>query len=302
MRSIPADFPELFFYDNYSYYDGSETGKWVIFPTYYYDKATAFPKQRTLELQTGLILNRIRSLPNLTPYRKCLAIHDFLTRNIEYDMAAYESEDKNEHFPSYTLENVLISGKKKATCSGIAKAFKYLCNQMGIPCMFVVGWSSKPNERTGNENWRANSTSWDHAWNIVQTEYGTGHIDVTWDICLTKKEQPLRYDYFFLPDQMMSQDHIFKNCPRCSPTGKSYYEINGLYFQSLQEIDRYVSIWMKRGKRYFCFKVGDRCPHEEVKNIVYKRGCELLTYKWMMYTYPNYEQRVFLFTFPEQQS
>lgn len=297
MRSLPFDFPELFFYYNYRYRKGVRPGEWTIFPMYFYDRITTERKQEKLAYQTKRILDKVKSIPNPTPYRESLALHNILVRNCEYDKRASGPDKTMLLFSSRTIEGVLISNEKIAVCAGITKAFKYLCDQLGIPCMAAAGWSADPRNLSEMEKWRKSPTSWTHVWNIVRTEYGLGHIDVTWDMCLTDKGGPIRYDYFFLSDQEMRRDHLYKDCPECKSTGMNYYGSHNLLFRSLRELDQYISRQMRGGKRHFCFKVAKGSWDNTVKNIVYKRGCELLPSGWTMITTQNAAQGIYEFTF-----
>ena len=59
MRSLPFDFPELFFYYNYRYRKGVRPGEWTIFPMYFYDRITTERKQEKLAYQTKQILDKV---------------------------------------------------------------------------------------------------------------------------------------------------------------------------------------------------------------------------------------------------
>ena len=88
-------------------------------------------------------------------------VHDYLIDNIDYDTTLAK---KN----IYDIYGALV--QKSCVCEGYAKAFKYLIDQMEIPCVMVIGQATNTNGQTEN-----------HAWNYVQIENNWYAIDCTWD-------------------------------------------------------------------------------------------------------------------------
>jgi hypothetical protein len=98
-------------------------------------------------------------------YGKLKDIHDYLCRNVVYDLGATYA-----HEPY----GALVQGK--AVCEGYAEAFKLLCDKYNIPCALIVG--------VGNSE--------AHMWNYVQMENGYWYaVDVTWD-----DQSSIYYDFF----------------------------------------------------------------------------------------------------------
>ena len=91
--------------------------------------------------------------------------------------------------------------QKSCVCEGYAKAFKYLIDQMEIPCVMVIGQATNTNGQTEN-----------HAWNYVQIENNWYAIDCTWDdpvvIGNGKVGNDVRYRYFLRGSSIMSKDHV----------------------------------------------------------------------------------------------
>ena len=91
---------------------------------------------------------------------KIKAVHDYLVNNIDYN------GDKES--TAYGIYGALVD--RRAVCEGYAKAFKYILDDMGIPCIVVRG-IAKNNE----------GESEGHAWNYVKVNNEWYAVDVTWD-------------------------------------------------------------------------------------------------------------------------
>ena len=105
-------------------------------------------------------------------YDKLLAAHDWLTHHNRY----------NPYYPTYSQSQIGDTpwsafsamegnnGQQAPVCEGYSRAFKVLCDKMGIPCILMSGVA----KIGGNEG--------GHMWNYVQMENGKWYaIDVTWD-------------------------------------------------------------------------------------------------------------------------
>lgn len=103
------------------------------------------------------IINKVR---NLDEVKQIEFVHDYLIDNTEYDL--------NAGATIYNAYGSLID--KRAVCEGYAKAFKYILDDLEIPCIIVCG--------TGTNS--ANLTE-SHAWNYVFVKGKWYAVDVTWD-------------------------------------------------------------------------------------------------------------------------
>lgn len=104
-------------------------------------------------------------------------IHDYLVEISEY---------KDLEAPySHEMPGVLLYGI--GVCEGISKAFKYLCDKLGIQSGIIVG------------NVKGEDTA--HAWNQICIEGDWYNIDVTFDMNLSRSAGDLRYDYFNVSDK-----------------------------------------------------------------------------------------------------
>ena len=87
-------------------------------------------------------------------YEQLLYIHDWLILNNQYNTAASASEDKEANRVPYTPVSAL-TGEEDPVCEGYAQAFKLLCDELDIPCLYVIGYA-----------WTGSAWSL-HTWNQV---------------------------------------------------------------------------------------------------------------------------------------
>ncbi len=102
-----------------------------------------------------------KQLEGLTDYEKIKEVHNWLIDNIEYDVNLEADEP-------YSISGALTEGK--AVCEGYARSFKYIMDELKIPCVLVSGTGTNSNGQTES-----------HAWNYVQLDGKWYAIDVTWD-------------------------------------------------------------------------------------------------------------------------
>ena len=92
-------------------------------------------------------------------YEKIRNVHNWIIDNVKYDANAEEP---------YSILGALIEGK--AVCEGYARSFKYIMDNLQIPCVLVSGTGTNSQGETES-----------HAWNYVQLDGKWYAIDVTWD-------------------------------------------------------------------------------------------------------------------------
>ena len=123
----------------------------------------------------------------MSDYEIAKALHDYLALNNEYDMRYYSGGMPRI---SYTAYGALVN--RTSVCAGYALAYERLMDQVGIPCEYVTGMTTRGS----------------HAWNIVQIDGEWYHVDVTWDDPTPDREGYVRYKYFLKSDKAMSRDHV----------------------------------------------------------------------------------------------
>lgn len=99
------------------------------------------------------------------------AVHDYLCDTVSYQQNTY----------AWTAAGVFLKDRQ-VVCEGYAKAFKILCDRMGVETVLVPGSALKSN---GNRE--------GHMWNCVKMENGNWYlVDVTWD----DQSSGIRHTYF----------------------------------------------------------------------------------------------------------
>lgn len=132
-----------------------------------------------------------KQLEGLSDYEKIKEVHNWLINNIEYDVDI-EAEEP------YSISGALTEGK--AVCEGYARSFKYIMDELDIPCVLVSGTATNSNNATES-----------HAWNYVEL-YGKWYaIDVTWDDPIVVGNgyisDETRYRYFLKGKNNFLQSH-----------------------------------------------------------------------------------------------
>ena len=124
-------------------------------------------------------------------YEDIKMVHDYLVHNISYDSSLSKQN-------IYNIYGALVN--RECVCEGYARAFKYLLDELDIPCVMVIGTGTNSQGETEN-----------HAWNYVQLNGNWYAVDSTWDDPVvigggTASEQS-RYKYFLVGREIIDQDH-----------------------------------------------------------------------------------------------
>ena len=124
--------------------------------------------------------------------------------NIEYDVISYF----NDEIPAQSAEEVFRT--KKGVCAGYSRLYQYLCNQLGMTCEEISGYSKGYGYDQREE--QGVSLEKDHAWNAVQISDHWYLIDSTWGTgTLTKTKifkRELNCYYFLAPPHQMIYHHL----------------------------------------------------------------------------------------------
>ncbi len=124
-------------------------------------------------------------------YTKIAKIHNWLIYFISY-------ENNENSKDQYTIYGALKNGK--AVCEGYSRAFKYLMDGIGVPCVLVSG--------TGTNSQGQTET---HAWNYVQINEKWYAVDVTWDDPVVtggvKLINEMKYKYFLKGSKEFFKEH-----------------------------------------------------------------------------------------------
>lgn len=151
------------------------------------------------QVKNSIILNNTGDT-----YQNIKMVHDYLVDNLEYDTTLSKEN-------IYDIYGALVN--KVAVCEGYARAFKYIMDEMKIPCTLVIGKGTNSQGQTEN-----------HAWNYVQLNGKWYAIDATWDDPIVsgggRASRESKYKYFLKGSNSFNQDHIPNG--QFTPDGKVF--------------------------------------------------------------------------------
>lgn len=182
LLAIIKDHPEIFWVD-YSkvVIKKSLFDTILIFNIYYSEQRVHQLSAEAIAWKTEIV----SKLPSCFSNKdKAWLLFDYLARQVSYG--------KQSDSSSQTIIGPL-SKSHVSVCEGIAKSYKFLCDKAGIPCIVVFGKAY-------------NDTSvGEHAWNIIETESGYKHVDVTAELCHAQKKGIATQTGFLHSDSDMYQ-------------------------------------------------------------------------------------------------
>ena len=152
----------------------------------------------------------IGNMQNMNIYQKIKYAHDYIIDNFDYS---------NESETGYDIYGGLVG--KKGVCEAYAESFKYILDEVGIPCILVCG-TAKNSEGVEEK----------HEWNYVQLEGKWYAVDATWDDPIVKGRGRLseeqKHAYFMVGSNSINKDH----------TVSGYISGTGMEF-SYPELEKY---------------------------------------------------------------
>ena len=190
---LDYDLPEAFWvgnvfrwYPTYSYQCLFSRGKWTLNYTlqmilvldsydFRLNKAEYTTPQSVfdgIEEYNSLIKEIFRELPDTSVYHQTKYLNNWLTTHNGYSSALVIGKK----IPAMAWSPISAlrgsTGYDGPVCEGYARAFKILCDRLGIPATLAVGMaSSYPNDKPE-----------DHMWNEVKMDDGKWYgVDVTWN-------------------------------------------------------------------------------------------------------------------------
>lgn len=202
IEAYTYDNPEVFYISPSKMYLNIETRTKGIKTTYNVyinsgEQANYLADEFSSEEQVDTAINSINEVKNKilanrtsNTYQNIKMAHDYLVDSVEYD-STVEMEN------IYNAYGALVN--RMSVCEGYAKAFKYLMDELQIPCVLVIGNGTNSQGQTEN-----------HAWNYVQLDGTWYAIDVTWDDPvvtggIASKES--KYKYFLKGLDTFNRDH-----------------------------------------------------------------------------------------------
>lgn len=221
-----------------------------------------------------------------TDYEKCRWIHNYLVKSVRYN---FEAVSYPNNFPEAFEIDGVFKGKR-AVCEGIAKAYKFLCDKLGVESLIAFGTATS--EYFGQDLL--------HAWNIIKIENQFMHVDVTWDIGVSESSKYMRYDYFCISDMYLKKDHIFSNFPLCETDDWSYFYRKRRVFSGVKQLKGYLEEELKNKKNIFYFKIiwEKDIPsdiQDRIQNLIKKMVAQYYHCAFSIELIPNSEQMCFFY-------
>lgn len=150
------------------------------------------------------VKNQILARRTSNSYQNIKMVHDYLVDTIEYDTSISKAN-------IYNVYGALIN--HVSVCEGYARAFKYLMDEMQIPCVLVIGKGTNSQGQTEN-----------HAWNYIQLNGTWYAVDSTWDDPVVTGgghvREESKYRYFLKGNNTFQKDHIPSG--QFTPNGKVF--------------------------------------------------------------------------------
>lgn len=223
--AITLDNPHLFYLDQQRIMTRISAIHVEVIPFYYYDKLTSDKYAKTIQKAVNKIMQQAH-VEGKSDFERVKILHDILANNVSYDFDALDTKNKQNEIFAHNILGVFLT--KKAVCEGIAKVFKILLNVADIKCIVVNG------------NAALHGKYEPHAWNIVNIEGQSYHLDSTWDVCNSEDGQ-INYDYFNLTDEDIIKDHSdYSGVPKCSMSQFNYFEMTGSRIERKNDLEKYI--------------------------------------------------------------
>lgn len=140
--------------------------------------------------------------PATNDVEKVRSFYVWIAENISYDVQAFLKGILKQYSPEEVLQ------KRKAVCQGYSGLFKALCEEVGIQCEMIPGYSKGYGYVSRNS-----FTNSDHAWNAVYLNNKWHLLDVTWGAGGINDKQKFVKDFnedYFLTD---TATFVFKHIP-----------------------------------------------------------------------------------------
>jgi len=263
IRYVAYDNPGLFYVDFGRYSLAYSAVNTTVQSKFLYNDRQIADYEKQLQSAIAGIL-AAHKFDSMDKYDRELVLHDYLVKNVSY---ADGDTDSGMH----SVIGALVS--RRAVCEGYAKAFKLLCDQVGVPCIVVSGMGTpldRPEEL--------------HAWNIVKLDGACAHVDVTWDSS-TRGDSDTCYDHFNLTDEDAAKDHTWDRAllPACTSSQNNYYVRNKQCVGNRAEFKGYVASQVKKGKKVITVRLAgqERTP-DQVMNAVQEALREIQFFGYTM--------------------
>lgn len=235
LNVIRIDFPECYYFHQGACLIWFEQNAVRLKLGYFYTKEEIRQYDQKIKAVTRRILSVIPETASIEEKEKIL--HDYLVKRVKYALNAPLTPKL------YTIVGPLLYGS--AVCEGYAKAYKYLCDLVKVPCLYVS--ATALNMLTGKKE--------RHGWNIVMLrKKGFCHVDVTWDSCGYHGNNSA-YTYYNQTDAQMEPDHFWDHSivPACHIRAASPI----LYCDSHSDLEQLICRNVRSARSYFVVRVNE---------------------------------------------
>ena len=258
INAVEYDNPELFYVDfaeSKLVYSNPKRLDSVTFK-YLYTIDDTFFLQAVVDKSCKQIISKAE-LVGCTDLQKVWRLHDFLVDNVEYFDESLTRPGTFEWYRANSILGLLLD--KKAICSGISRAFKYILNQIGVRAIVVSGFAVDENNKKEG-----------HAWNIVSIASKRYHIDMTWDITESTGKRR-SYNYFNLSDKLIFKDHFTDSVlPECCYDDDNFFVRNLAVIGSKKALRKYLRNGFPRFCGDYYFRVDCSCALRDVADQIEK--------------------------------
>lgn len=253
---LRLDCPEIFYVVSFKCRSYSGADSMELVPDYLFEKGKIKEQQKAMRARVEKLA---RQAASLSPWDKELFIHDFICTGVRYDKLK----------KPYSHEIIGPLGQGVGVCEGIAKTVKILCDALGIRCMIAI---SDANPDRG--------IKYRHAWNVVELNGQSYHLDVTFDNTLSragarentdqKTDGLIRYDYFNLDDKRFFRDHepAMYRIPACTDTDHFYYREKKLSFTKTEEVAKRAAQALRKNRPLIFHWRGGYLTREQLKELL----------------------------------
>lgn len=290
VRKVGYDHPEFFYINFQELKMLSIPGVGLVWQICYRYRGLALDRAvQEIEDEIQHIVNKAIDVRQASVLNKCRWIHNYLVRNVQYNEVVLK--DSAQYPEAHTIEGVFK--QRTAVCEGIAKAVTLLGDRLGLDLPTVYGQGIS--DQIGLDE--------SHAWNLFCLNGVYAHLDVTWDICLSRPLRFTRYDYFGLSDRDISTDHIYDRTivAECMEnSGLSYFELAGKLLTNRQQCEQYVESRFRQNKTvvYFKYRPTKGIPkgiEKKMGDMVMQKAGECFKTGFMIHMAPNLPQGVFFY-------
>ena len=172
--AVLNDNPDIFWVKKGFHYSVNPSGAYLIKFDYEYSPEEVKRMAEEHEQKAAELCEQFKKYASTFDSEEwCVKLaHDWVAENTSYVHSEHDQ----------TIAGVFEDGE--AVCSCYSRAMQYLCNYMGIPCIYVSGFIN-------------GDPTYAHAWNMVLADNWVWYIDSTWDDDDSDSEAVFTGSYWF---------------------------------------------------------------------------------------------------------